>query len=406
MGQAIERTVESEAGHSYRLALAAGQYVRVEIFQYWQNVITRLFDPAGKLVCEVKLRSDNGQTERLSAVAEQTGDYRLEIKTVTSGSLRRGHYVVTWTQQRAVTAQDHTLVEADRLQLTAYALAQKEPKSEEAIKLSEKGLALYEQVYGTTHQELLETLKLLAGLQERRANHPAAEALYRRALAIGETTLGRDHLVVAELWSRLGDLDQFRARYATAKPARAEALRIREKLLKPDDLRLAEAIFEWGITLRYLNDFAQADVSLRRSLSIWEEKLGTQDPSTLRVVQELAALYASKGDYGKAEPLFERLVATLEQRAVESRQLASALLNLGRVNVDLGNVSRAEPHIRRALAMFEKLTGKESADTASALALLGRVSAQQKNHAEAEAAYRRALAIREKLFGPDNNLTG
>ena len=79
LNQPVERELAGGQSHSYGLKLSTGQYIRVDVFQYWISVELRLFDPAGNLVLELKLHNDDAQIERLSAIAKRSGDFRLEM---------------------------------------------------------------------------------------------------------------------------------------------------------------------------------------------------------------------------------------------------------------------------------------------------------------------------------------
>src|SRR5258708_34169059 len=53
LGIPIERALISGESHSYQVALAADQYLQVEVAQRGVNVILPVVDPAGKKVAEV-----------------------------------------------------------------------------------------------------------------------------------------------------------------------------------------------------------------------------------------------------------------------------------------------------------------------------------------------------------------
>jgi hypothetical protein len=53
LNQPVEREMAGGEIHSYRLKLEAGQYIKVEVFQYWIDVELRLFDASEKLLIAV-----------------------------------------------------------------------------------------------------------------------------------------------------------------------------------------------------------------------------------------------------------------------------------------------------------------------------------------------------------------
>jgi serine/threonine protein kinase len=80
---------------------------------------------------------------------------------------------------------------------------------------------------------------------------------------------------------------------------------------------------------------------------------------------------------------------------------------LGTVFVDLGDYAKAEAMARQALALAEKLHGREHEDVAGALVLLGQIQQLQGRAAESEPLVREALAIARKIPGAQGeNLAG
>ena len=402
-GEAVERPLAGGEVHSYRLRVEAGQYIKVEVFQYWISVELRLFDPAGKPLQTVKLHGDEAQTETLSALPEQTGDFKIEVKTTASAGTR-GRYTITLARQRGASTQDKQLIAADQMFVDAFALA-RQGNRDEAVSLGAKAVANYEDVFGANHLELVEPLRLLAVLQRNKSNYTAAADLHNRALTIREQALGHENLAVAESLLDIGQAYLGNSKFAQAKAVFAESLRIREKLLPADDLRIAQAANDLGNSHRNLEEFAQAEPLLLRSLRMQERILGGEHATTLRALNNLASFYATRGDYGRAEPLFARVAEISEKLFPDSPLTGIALFNWARVNTDFGDIARAEPLAARALALFERVWGREHGDVARVLALQGRIYNEQLKLEEAEQAYTRAIAIREKIFGKEHSLT-
>jgi tetratricopeptide (TPR) repeat protein len=70
----------------------------------------------------------------------------------------------------------------------------------------------------------------------------------------------------------------------------------------------------------------------------------------------------------------------------------------------LSDPARAEPLLRRALAIREKVLGPEHPDVAQDLAALGLLLWSEKKDPKAEEMLQRALKDREKALGPDHPL--
>jgi len=97
---------------------------------------------------------------------------------------------------------------------------------------------------------------------------------------------------------------------------------------------------------------------------------------------------------GAAESLRSAIVAARSDSGLR-RELASALLSLGRLSRKLGRAgeAEAEPVLTEALAISEALFGSEDAGLAPVLLELGRLHLQQSQHARAENVLKRLLAI-------------
>ncbi len=398
----IDRQMTGGQIHNYRIKLEAGQYIKVEIFQYWISVWPRLYDPAGNLVLELKLHNENAETEMLSAIVEKGGDFRLEIETLGVTEIR-GSYRLTLATQQKATPQNQLLVEADRMQLEAYAMARK-GKWESAIPLSEKGIAQYEKVFGANHLELVEPLKLLAVLLMFKGDLVNREKVSKRILHIQELALGRDHLNTTEGLLHLGTTylggpQWLEGKEVFAKSLLERALRMREAILKPNDMRIAQVASDLGILHLSLSEYTQAEALLRRAMTIAEQELGPASYFVVMRWNDLAEVKAVQGEYGEAAALWERGVESAEKHHPGSPVYAAMMANLGQLSMDTGNYDRAKQQLEHALPLYEKFWGLESSNMAELLTLLGRLSFEQREIQSAEQFHRRALTLREKIFG-------
>ena len=65
----------------------------------------------------------------------------------------------------------------------------------------------------------------------------------------------------------------------------------------------------------------------------------------------------------------------------------------------IGDLAGARPHLERALAICEKVLGREHTETAGTLNNLAFLHRRQGRYAEAEPLYRQALEIRRTVLG-------
>jgi Tfp pilus assembly protein PilF len=83
-------------------------------------------------------------------------------------------------------------------------------------------------------------------------------------------------------------------------------------------------------------------------------------------------------------------------------EVASALINLGVVQLRLGELGDARASLERALAISEAVYGPDHPEVASALGYLGVVQIRTRKLRDARASLKRALAINEAAYGSDH----
>lgn len=100
-----------------------------------------------------------------------------------------------------------------------------------------------------------------------------------------------------------------------------------------------------------------------------------------------------------AEAIFKFNAAIrIAQDSGDERLLAAALGGLGASLVDEGEISRAQPVLRRSLALFEKSTGADSLETGEAANNLAMVYRKSGDLAQAQALLERALPLMQKFL--------
>ncbi len=124
---------------------------------------------------------------------------------------------------------------------------------------------------------------------------------------------------------------------------------------------------------------------------------------TARLFSYLASLLEAKARYAEAEPLFPRALAILETRdGPDHPEVATGLINLGRLLYDTNRLGEAEPLMRRALSIGEASHRPGHPDVPVRLNNLASLLYVTNRLGEAEPLFRRALAIGYTSFGPDH----
>jgi CHAT domain-containing protein/Tfp pilus assembly protein PilF len=140
-GQVIEREMAGGESHTYRVALAAGQYLKAVVEQKGIDVVVRIVGPGAQMLSEV----DNDPAVGLEAVylvAETSGDYRLEVESSRKDA-KAGKYELkielreSTPKDRVYVAVQKAFEEGNRLQdqKTAESLRKAREKYEEVLPL-------------------------------------------------------------------------------------------------------------------------------------------------------------------------------------------------------------------------------------------------------------------------------
>ena len=108
------------------------------------------------------------------------------------------------------------------------------------------------------------------------------------------------------------------------------------------------------------------------------------------------------GKYDEAERLFRSAIKEADSAGKQDDIYAQSLSYLGRVYWYKAKYAEAEPLIKRAIELEEKVEGTEGTNVAAMLGSLASLYHDQGKLAEAESLFKRCLKIEEKAFGPNH----
>ena len=138
---------------------------------------------------------------------------------------------------------------------------------------------------------------------------------------------------------------------------------------------------------------ARSDAGLRRELA-----------SALLNLGKLSRKFGREGEAAAAALLTEALAISEELFGSQNAALAPVLLELSRLYLQQSQHARAEDALERLLVIV-RAKGDEHPDVAAALSDLAFVKHKLGDEASAEALYRDALRIREKVLEPNHTVT-
>ncbi len=358
-GQIVEREIAGGQTHAYQIALAAGQFLRVEVEEQGIDVALTLASPDGKQVAEADFAKP-GTPESLSHEAVARGDYRLTLHALGSATLA-GAYRLRMEARRVATEEDRKRIVAERL-------------LGEVDKMSPRGESI------VAAQEMLEKLQQALGLwRELKDRHGEAQTL----------------LMLGVVHYRL-------SRYEQASEYYEQALAVR---------REAKDQTGEGVTLNNLALIYLALGRYDKTIGYYELALAISREAKNRstegnIFTNLATAYYRLGRYDKAIEYYEQGLAIkreVNDRAGEGR----VLLNLGGAYDGLRRREKAIEHYERALAINRET--KDRFAEGSTLAKLGNTYSGLARYGEAIECYEQALAISREVqhrWGEGVALTG
>lgn len=162
-------------------------------------------------------------------------------------------------------------------------------------------------------------------------------------------------------------------------------------------------------------DYGKAEPLYLQSVKIIKKTLGETHPDYATCLNGLANLYCEMGSYVKAEPLCLQVLEIRKKSLGENHlDYASSLNNLALIYDEMGNYTKAESLYIEALEITKKVLGEADPSFAISLNNLASLYEDMGNYAKAEPLYIEALEIRKKTLGenhPDyatslNNLAG
>jgi len=273
-------------------------------------------------------------------------------------------------------------------------------EGKESLALAESVVAALRRRFGEQNIETARGLLLLGNVQETGDHYADAEKTYRAALAALEKTLGADNpqaaaarYSLAQVLAYVGKRDEGEKQFQLALAAQRKSLGDHH----PD---LGQTLIAVG--LLYVNErrFPEADAAFAEALSIYRP---LNHPETGTCLRMLGVSLTAQEHYSEAAVRLEEALAILRRTRGDKDTLTlTALGNLGNAYLHLGELERAEPLLREAIAGIETQFGAENDQLRAPLNQLGELVRQRGQSTEATVLHRRALAIQLKSVGGES----
>jgi len=229
-----------------------------------------------------------------------------------------------------------------------------------------------------------------------------ARDLLERSLSIRREALGPAHPDVADGAETLAQLHRVLGHFDASAALYREALVIRQDAFGPDDLRVASALAGLSRVASDRGRWEESERYIRKALDIRVRAQGADHPDVVAAHLTIAAILRRRGLLEESGTLYREVLETRRRTlGPDHPAVAEALLRVGGLTREEGHdPEAAEPLLREALAILQRVRGAVHPETSGAWSELAHNLADQHREAEAILAYEEALRIRRQLYGP------
>jgi tetratricopeptide (TPR) repeat protein len=311
-----------------------------------------------------------------------------------------------------------------------------------AIASARRVLALERSLFGNAHEEVADTLELLANLQVARRDFAGARMSRVEVLRVRQRLYGAGDWRVADARQALADLARWERMSPAERTAWMEAGQLNDRTVQLDRegrgmeavavarqevalcrRLLGEAHPRLATSLNNLGSLLQDQGESARPLSLYRQALAMRQrlypesrypaghPDLANSLNNLGSLLQKQRDYAGALGYFRQALAMCQRVYPESRypqghpHLAVSLNNLGALLQDQGEYGQALGYYRQALQMKQRLYAaghpQGHPDLAGSLNNLGALLHDQGDYAGALGYYRQALQMQQRLYPAD-----
>jgi tetratricopeptide (TPR) repeat protein len=277
-------------------------------------------------------------------------------------------------------------------------MADKEGRYQEAVSYLMRAVSGYDALFGLTlNLDMANAHAHLGDVYSHLDNYPDAAEQYQAALKVYEQIEGPQGKDVRNILTSLATVQQ-----GTAIVSRTQLDRSLDTSKNPAD-NDGTSLNNLGVLAQEQKEYAKAEGFFQRSCTAYEKSGGPNNVDMATALENLGNLYRDQPqfDMRKAEPILKRALAIREKMlGAEHPETAKLLSDLSLLYFYEKNPAAAEEFAHRALPLEEKAFGAESLPVSTTLNRLGISERDSGKFREAEANLKHALAIREEKRAP------
>ncbi|MGA9770630.1 MAG: CHAT domain-containing tetratricopeptide repeat protein [Blastocatellia bacterium] len=394
-GKAVERTLSGGESHSYLITMVSGEYLHAVIDQRGIDVVVALYGPDGAKMTEVDGPDGAEGSEPLSWIAETTGVYHLEVRSLEKDA-KAGKYEAKIDTLRQSVPEDVHRIRAERSDIEAWMLA-----AEGTAKSLEKAIARFTdsltewRAAGETGK-VAQALLLVARINYSLGEKQKALDYFSQGLAIlrqvgnrrsEATTLNN----IGGIYDDLGEKRKALEYYSQALPIFQQ---VGDRSNEAAALNNIGSVYSaLGEKQKALDNYNQALVIVRQM----GDRGGQAAASS-----NIGLVYSSLGEKQKALEYYNQALTILRQVGDRHGQ-AATLNNIGSAYSDLGEKQQALEYYSQTLAILQQVGDRRS--EATTLNNIGSVYSDLGEKQKALDYYNQALPIRRQMNDRDGEAT-
>ncbi len=274
---------------------------------------------------------------------------------------------------------------------------------DESERLARSALESQKVLLGPAHQEVAETLAVLANVFVNKGQYEAAEASAREALSIRQKLTGNENDAVADSLGQLAGILENRGQYKEAEARAREALDIHRRVRGPRDEKVAADLRTLAAVVgNGPADLTEVEKLLREALEI-RRSINSDNVNTAVILNDLAINAFRREDYPHAESLYVEALATQRRLLGEAHpEVAATLENLGGVYFRTKRYNETLKLLDQVLAMRKKALGENHTAVGRTLHNIGVVRNAAQDYAGAVAALTEGESRLRATLGPSH----
>jgi tetratricopeptide (TPR) repeat protein len=249
-------------------------------------------------------------------------------------------------------------------------------------------------------EEIFDQSQPLTSLGRQVSARDLLDAAGRRIRA----DLTRQPEVRARLLEAIGRAYRRLELHEPAVPYFEDALRLRRDLPDPDGSKTASILIDLAISLRETNDLARADKVLLQALAISREHATEKTETYARLLLNLGRVQLNQGNLTEARANFEKSIALgRELGGSMNPDVAQGLRELSSVFMWNDDLPAAERAIRESVKIFAATRVDGHPELVAAEYKLGEVLMLAGRFDEAAPLFESSLAAQTKLYGSNSS---